>query len=177
VPMNGRRQVFVRPLVVVASVLVLLGVTATPAVAHGGESSSAEELVLTAIAVLEVHPVPGAAVDDKIRDAQDAKDRSGVKMDLVRQAGGALVRGDVAATKRLLEQSVGACPDSDILYVNDQSEKPPCVAPTQALALARHSVGGTSEVVLLIVAGAFALAGFAIIRQPRLRVHRAGGVR
>src|SRR5438046_1656776 len=121
--MSGRRRVFVRFLVVVASGLVLLGVAAMPAVAHGGESSSAEELVLTAIAVLEVHPVPAAAVDDKIRDAQEAEDPSGVKVDLVRQARAALVRGDIAGTKRLLERSVGACPDSDILYVSDQSEK------------------------------------------------------
>jgi hypothetical protein len=167
----------VGPVVVVASVLVLLGITATPAGAHGGESSSAEELVLTAIAVLEVHPAPGAAVDNKIRDAQEAKDPSGVKMDLVRQARAALVRGDIAGTKRLLEQSVGACPDKDILYVTDQPEKPPCVAPAHALALARRSVGGTSEVVLLILAGVFALAGAVIIRQPHLRLHRTGGVR
>lgn len=175
--MIRRGTVFFRPVAVLASALLILGGTATAAGAHGGDSSSAEELVLTAIAILEVHPALSAAVDDKIIDAQKAKDPSGVKMTLVRQAGTALERGDIAETKRLLEQSVGACPDNDILNVSDQSPKPPCVPPAHSLALARHSVGGTSELVLLILAGVLALAGLAIIRLPHLRARRAGSTR
>jgi hypothetical protein len=172
--MNAPLRSLFRLLAVLVSVLLLLGGTASAAAAHGGESSSAEELVLTAIAVLEVHPAPSAAVYDKILDAQEAKDASGVTMALVRQAGTALERGDITATKQLLEQSVGACPDNDILNVSDQPQKPPCVPPPHSLAIGRRSVGGTSEIVLLIIAGVLALAGLAIIRQPHLRSRRAG---
>ena len=167
-----------RPLTVAALVSLLVGATATAAGAHGGEGSTpASELVRIAIAILEVHPAPDAAVDDKIHDAEDAEDQSEVRIDLVRQAGEALDRGDVATTKRLLEESVGGCPDNDVLDVADQSQRPPCVAPTHALALARRSVGGTSEVVLLIVAALFAIAGLGIIRHPFLRARHAGGDR
>jgi|GEM_PF-3793044 hypothetical protein len=174
--MSRSGSVFLRLLTVLVSAFLIVFATATAAVAHGGAGGTAEELVLTAIAVLEVHPAPSAAVDDKIIDAQKAKDASGVKMALVRQAGLALERGDVTGTKRLLEQSVGACPDNDILNVSDQSPKPPCVAPAHSLALARRSVGGTSEIVLLIVAGIFGLSGAVIIRHPRRRLHATGGV-
>ena len=177
VAMNGMRQWFTRFVGLLVSALLVFGVAATAAAAHGGGSSSAEELVLTAIAVLEVHPAPSAAVDDKIIDAQKATDPSGVKIDLVRQAERSLERGDIAAAKRLLEQSVGACPDNDILNVSDQSPKPPCVPPAHSLALARRSVGGTSEIVLLILAGVLALAGLAIVRLPHLRAGRAGSTR
>jgi hypothetical protein len=167
---------FGRAVGMVAVALGLVAVMAVPASAHGGESDSAEELVLTAIAILEVHPTPGAAVEDKINDAQEAKDLSGVRMNLVRAAGDTLHLGDVATTKRLLEQSVGACPDADILYVSDQDAKPPCVAPAHSGVIDRRALGGTTEVVLLIVAGLLALAGVAIVRHPRVRSDRGAAV-
>jgi hypothetical protein len=148
----------------------LLGVTATAASAHGDEKNKpSADLVRIAIAILEVHPMPNAAVDDKIHDAEDAMDQSDVKMNLVKQAGQALDKGDVVATKRLLEESIGECPDNDILYVSDQSPKPPCVAPAHALAVSRKSVGGTSEVVILLIAGVLLLAGILVIRHPYVR--------
>ena len=152
-----------------AIALCLVVTVAGSASAHSGESASAEELVLTAIAILEVHPTPGAAVEDKINDAQVATDPSGVRMRLVRAAGDALHRGDIVDTKRLLDQSVGACPDNDILYVSDQNTKPPCVPPAHSGVIDRRPVGGTSEIVLLIVAGLLALTGAAIVRHPRVR--------
>ena len=171
------RRIFSRAATAAVMVIGLVGVMAMPASAHGGESNSAEELVLTAIAILEVHPTPGAAVEDKVNDAQEAKDPSGVRLNLVRAAGDALHRGDVVATKRLLEQAVGACPDEDILYVSDQNAKPPCVAPAHSGVIDRRAVGGTSEIVLLVVAGLFALAGVAIVRYPRVRTSQGAASR
>ena len=163
---------FARPLAVVALVFGLLAVSATAAGAHGDEENTpASDLVRIAIAVLEVHPAPGAAVEDKIIDAQEATDKSDVDIALVKQAGEALARGDIAATKRLLEQSLGECPDADVLFVSDQSPKPPCVAPAHALAVARKSVGGTSEVIILIIAALLAIAGLVVLRNPFVRRH------
>ncbi len=165
-------------MLVLAAVLVVGAVSATPAFAHGGATSeSASEIVLEAIAILEVHPGPSAAVDDKVRDALAAEDQSGVQASFVRSAGSALARGDIAATRRLLEQAVGACPDADILYVADQRARPPCVAPAHAFTLSRRSVGGTSEVVILVIAGILAVGGVAIIRHPRVRTQAERGVR
>ena len=158
---------FARPLAVVALVFGLLAVSATAASAHGDEENKpASDLVRIAIAVLEVHPAPGAAVEDKIIDAQAATDKSGVDIALVKQAAAALARGDVAATKRLLERSLGECPDADVLFVSDQSPKPPCVAPAHALEVARQSVGGTSEVIILVIAALLAIAGLVVVRNP-----------
>jgi hypothetical protein len=157
-----------------ALALALTVATGTAAYAHGGEANvSASELVLTALAILEVHPAPAAAVEDKIADAQDAKDQSGVDLAVVKQAGEALDRGDVAQTKALLERSVGECPDADILYVNDQPEKPPCIVSAHELSQPRRAVGGTSEVVILIVAAALALVGILIITHPYVRRRRS----
>jgi hypothetical protein len=155
---------------VVALAFGLLAVGATPAGAHGDEKNKpASDLVRIAIAVLEVHPAPDAAVEDKILDAQKAEDKSGVDIALVKQAGEALARGDMALTKRLLEKSLGECPDPDVLYVSDQPPKPPCIAPAHSLAEPRRSVGGTSEVIILIIAAVLAVAGLAVIRHPFVR--------
>jgi hypothetical protein len=113
--------------------------------------------------------MPNAAVADKIHDAQDATDQRDVKMNLVKQADVALEKGDVATTKRLLEESIGECPDNDVLYVSDQSPKPPCVAPAHALAVSRRAVGGTGEILILIIAAALFLVGLIVIRHPYVR--------
>lgn len=165
-----------RSLGVIALVLVASVAPASPAFAHGGEADlSASELLLEAMAILEVHPAPSAAVEDKINDAMNAKDQKEVRVALLRPALTALGRGDVAVTKRLLEQAVGACPDADILYITDQRARPPCVAPAHAVTIARRSVGGTSEVVILVVAAVLLLAGVAIIRHPRVRMQSERG--
>ncbi len=154
----------------VVAYVAYVGATATTASAHGDEKNKpSADLVRIAIAILEVHPSPSAAVDDKIHDAEVAGDKSGVQIALVQQAKAALDRGDVAATKRFLEQAIGECPDSDVLYVSDQSPKPPCIAPAHALAVARKAVGGTSEIVILIIAAGLALAGIAVISHPFVR--------
>ena len=163
---EGKRR-FVRPLAVVAVGFGLVSVGATAAGAHGDERNKpSSDLVRIAIAVLEVHPAPGAAVEDKIIDAQAAVDKSGVDIALVKRAGEALARDDVPATKRLLEESLGECPDADVLFVSDQSPKPPCVAPAHALAVARKPIGGTSEVVILVIAALLAVAGLIVVRNP-----------
>ena len=156
-----------------ALALVLVGATAGAAYGHGDEAgTSASELVQTAIAILEVHPAPAAAVADKIADAQAAEDQSGVDIALVKQAGEVLDRGDVAKAKALLERSVGVCPDADILYVSDQAAKPPCTVSVHELSQPRKAVGGTSEVVILVVAGILALLGVLTVTHPYVR--RAG---
>lgn len=153
-----------------AASLVALTALAVPAGAHGEDlSTSAADLVRTAIAILEVHPSPSAGADDKIHDALDATDQAEVKVALVRQAAEALDKGDVARTQRLLESSIGECPDSDVLYVADQSPKPPCVAPVHALAVSRKSIGGTSEAIILAVAALLVIAGVLVIRHPFVR--------
>ena len=160
----------VRALAALLLVSFGVGAGATAASAHGAEGNiSAADLVRTAIAVLEVHPAPSAAVDDKIHDALDAKDQRDVDVALVTQAGEALDAGEVASAKALLERSIGECPDNDVLFVSDQSPTPPCVAPRHALAVARRSIGGTGEVVVLIIAALLVLAGVAVIRHPYVR--------
>ena len=151
---------------------------AAPAFAHGGEADlTASELLLEAMAILEVHPAPSVAVEDKINDALDAKDQKAVRMELLRPALTALGRGEIAATRRLLEQAVGACPDADILYITDQRARPPCVAPAHAVTVARRSVGGTSEVVILVLAAVLFLVGVTIVRHPRIRMRSERGAR
>jgi hypothetical protein len=170
---NGHE--LVRSIVVLGSAVALFGATASAAGAHEGEAGiPSRELVQVAIAILEVHPVPEAAVEDKIADAQESEDQSGVKIALVKEAGEALERRDVAATKRLLEQSIGECPDADVLYVSDQPVRPPCVVSVHELAVSRRSVGGTSEVVLLVIAAVLSLAGVTVIRHPFVRKGRGG---
>ena len=152
------------------SALALVAATGPAAYAHGGEAGvSASELVLTALAVLEVHPAPAAAVEDKIADAQEAEDQEGVDIALVKQAGEALDRGDIAQTRALLERSVGECPDADILYVSDQPEKPPCTVSAHELTQPRKAVGGTSEIVILVVAAILAAIGMLITTHPYVR--------
>ena len=170
--MKRQRHSPVRRRWVVATALALTIVAGTGAVAsaHGGEGGvSASELVLTALAVLEVHPAPAAAVEDKIADAQEAENKSGVDLALVEQAGEALDRGDVARAKTLLERSVGECPDADILYVSDQPDAPPCTVSAHELSQTRKAVGGTSEIAILVVAATLAFVGIVIIRHPYVR--------
>lgn len=165
-------------LALVALALVASAAFPTAAFAHGGATNaSASELLLEAIAILEVHPAPSVAVEDKINDALAAKDQQAVRVKLLRPALGALGRGQVAATQRLLEQAVGACPDADILYVSDQRARPPCVAPAHAVAVADRSVGGASEVAILVIAAGLFLVGWAIIRHPKVRMSQPRGTR
>jgi hypothetical protein len=167
---RGNARGLARWVVILGLVIAYVGATATTASAHGDEKNKpSADLVRIAIAILEVHPSPSAAVDDKIHDAEVATDKADVKLALVQQAKAALERGDVAATKSLLEQSIGECPDPDVLYVSDQSPKPPCIAPAHSLAVARKAVGGASEIVILIIAAALALGGIVVIRHPFVR--------
>jgi hypothetical protein len=166
---------FARAFAVVTIAFMIVGSSGTVAGAHGDEKNTpAADLVRIAIAILEVHPAPGPAVEDKIHDAQEATDQRHVDLQLVKQAGDALATGDIPTTKSLLEASIGGCPDDDVLYVSDQSPRPPCVAPAHALAVSRSSIGGTSEVIILILAGVLAIGGFAVIRHPFVRGHRRG---
>lgn len=164
---RATRRRFVLRLVGVVMLGLLTSLSGTAnAGAHGGEAEgSASELVLQALAVLEVHPAPAAAVTDKLQEALDASDQQGVRRERLVAAGQALERGDIRGTKEQLEAAVGECPDADILYVSRQPARPPCTVASSALVHPRRAIGGTAEVVILVIAAGLALAGVAIVRH------------
>ncbi len=90
---------------------MLLSAPAAPAFAHGGnDSDKAGVLVRQAIAYIVNEPGNTAGAADKINDAKDAADKTGVDLNLVAQAGDAFDRGDIHRARTLLERSIGARP-------------------------------------------------------------------
>jgi len=84
---------------------------ATAAGAHGqGESDESRQLVLQAIAYIVDDSGNHEAILDKIKDAQRAKHKEGVALDLVAQAQDLFEATDVHQARSLLERSIGARP-------------------------------------------------------------------
>lgn len=89
----------------------LLMAVLAPAVAwaDGDEDTDrAFDFVRQAIALIVNTPEDMAGIEDKIGDAEEAPDPSDVRIPLVRQAEQAFGDGDMHATRRLLERSIGA---------------------------------------------------------------------
>ena len=103
-----------RTSVIVASITALFAMLlalAMPAAADApGESDESAQLVREAIALIVNTPGNMDAVDEKIVDAEKAPKQDGVDLDIVRQAGVALQRGDMHQARLLLERSIGAQP-------------------------------------------------------------------
>ena len=94
-----------------AALVVVLLVATVPGVAwgHGGEENErAYDLTRQAIALIVNTPDDMDAIADKINDAIEAKNASGVQMPLVEQAKGALEAGDMHQARALLEKAIGA---------------------------------------------------------------------
>lgn len=92
--------------------LLLLGLGARPAGAHGGEETD-EALVLVRQAIALVVSSPGepGEIQERVQAAVQAPDVSGVDVALVEQADAALSDGsDMTEVRALLEGSIGAGP-------------------------------------------------------------------
>lgn len=126
--------------------LLLLGLallTGPPSQAHEGEGVSAREGVLQAIAYLVSSPGDMEAVEEKIADAQEAEDTSGVDLTLVRRAESALVDGDMMLARALLQRAVGAGTDMSGADMRPILQVPPGA---DTVPLATGEATGTSIV-------------------------------
>ena len=163
-------------LVVAAGALVGL---ASPAMAHEGEESvPAITNVQEGIAILAEHPgvFPTAEVIDhamdKVGDALESEDTSGVLLDLVQQAKDALDAGNIDEALTLLERSIGACPGAPVIEPEDAPRTPPplsspCPSVAHIQALDRSPIGGAKEPVLIAVGAVLILAGLGLARRIR----------
>jgi hypothetical protein len=97
--------------VVALGALLVLLFSAGPTAAHEGEQSAqASDLVRQGIALIVNTPKDTMAIEDKINDAINADDKTGVDIALVQQAKAALEAGDLHRVRALLEVSIGAQP-------------------------------------------------------------------
>jgi hypothetical protein len=124
---------------VVAVALLLAG--ARPASAHEDdeEGTTAAEFVRQAIALIVNTPSDTEGIADKINDASEAEDASGVDVALVDEAGAAFAAGDVHQARALLERSIGAQP-----HINE-AEPPPIRETTPTAAGDSEEMGEMGE--------------------------------
>ena len=160
----------------VASGVFILNLPA--ALAHEGEEeTSAKELVLQGIALLRGQPDQSEAIEDKMHDALEAEDASGVELSLVERADEAFEGGDLHEARDLLEEAVGAAPHR---VVEDpgkgvRSPAPESEEETEAAAVLHEqeiSGGlrgpeGTVDWTLVVLAGLLGIVGLALARRFR----------
>lgn len=92
-------------------VVVASGALVVPAQAHAGEKTiKATNLVKQGIAYIINEPDHPDSALDKMKDALDSTDTSGVFLDYVKQAQTAEKAGDIHKARALLEASIGAKP-------------------------------------------------------------------
>lgn len=163
----------------VASLIVAL--LAPPAFAHG-KKLPAKKLVEQAIALLRTQPNQVEAIEDKLHDALEAKDTSGVDLALVRRADQAFDRRDLHRAWDLLEEAIGAAPHRVVRRPNPRPRMPaatPAAPPTsmpmpgeqaqqavlheQALEGGVRAPHGTAGPALLGIAGLLALLGGLVV--------------
>jgi hypothetical protein len=162
--------------VLIAGASVGLG---PPAAAHEGEESVPPITnVQEGIAILAEHQgsfPPAEVIDhamDKVGDALESEDASGVLLDLVQQAQDALDAGQIDEALILLERSIGACPGAPVIEPQDAPRTPPslsspCPSVAHILPLDRSPVGGTEEPVLIAVGAVLILTGLGLARRIR----------
>src|SRR6266545_3328622 len=92
------------------------------AVAHGNEP--AKKLVQEAIALIRTQPESLDEIKDAVADALEAKDTTGVDLDLVRKAQTAIDAGDLATAETELELSIGAAPGHVVETPNAEPGQP-----------------------------------------------------
>ena len=164
------------PVALVTALLTF--VPLTRARAHGAEADiPAKTLVEQGIAIIRTQPDQMDAIADKIKDALDSKDPTGVDLALVGQAQTAFEAGDLSQTELLLEQAIGLTPGSPVISPNEQPrQQPSSIASSEPAnhlqALAGSPLGGTAEVVLLAGAGVLALVGLALAALVGLALAR-----
>jgi hypothetical protein len=144
---------------------------AAPASAHEGEEKvPARTQVQVAVALITTQPEQMDLAADRINDAIEAEDQSGVDIDRVKQAQAAFRAGDVPRTELLLEQALGACPGEPVVNpagVRAKLPQTPCPTPAHELALGRVRPQGTALPVLLSVGAVLALGGMVLARRIR----------
>ena len=161
-----------------AAIVVALAIPGPAAHAHEGEEeTSAKELVLQAIALLRGQPEQTEAIEDKMHDALEAEDGSGVDLALVEQADELFEAGRLHEAQDILEEAVGAAPHRVIENPGKGVRSPaPEPEPTAEAAPVLHEKEvagglegpeGTAGPVLLGLAGVFLLLGLFIVRRVR----------
>jgi hypothetical protein len=195
-PRLGRRS---RGHLIVTSAFVLVTATLTwapGAWAHGGETTAmASDAVRQAIAHLVHDPPNMAAVEDKVGDALEAEDTSGVDLALVEEAQAAVEANHMMRARILLERAIGARSDLAGTDMQPILQVPPG---SSTVSLAVGSATGTNvvtdempgrgaltgtDLVLLLLAGLMAVCGVLLsfrvrppdsIRALRRLARRAG---
>ena len=168
--MRGTRIVFWS--IQVATLAALLLGSARPALAHEGEENvPASTSVQEAIAIIRSQPELTDDIADKVGDALESEDQSGVDVDLVRQAQDALDANDLPRAELLLEQAIGACPGATVSSPGSiRSPQPittPCPKPAHLSTLASAPIGGAAEPVLLTIAALMMAGGVLLARRIR----------
>lgn len=157
---------------------VLVGGLAPASFAHEGEDeTSAKELVLQAIALLRSQPEQKKSIEDKMHDALEAEDGSGVDLVLVEQADEVFEAGEVHEAWDVLEEAVGAPPhrvvDKPGKGVRSPAPEPEATAEAvpvlheTELAGGLQAPEGTAGPVLLTLAGIFLVVGMLIVGRFR----------
>src|SRR6266508_2229410 len=82
-----------------------------------------------AIALLRTQPNQVQAIEDKLHDALEAKDATGVDLALVRKADEAFDRRDLHRAWDLLEQAIGAAPHRVVRRPNPRPRMPAATPP------------------------------------------------
>jgi len=94
--------------VLIVSALLLLAIPQL-ARAHD-ENAPAKKLVQAAIALIRNQPEQLDEIKDAVKDSLEAKDTTGVDLDLVRKGEAAIDAGDLATAELELELAIGAAP-------------------------------------------------------------------
>jgi hypothetical protein len=152
---------------------------AFPAMAHEGEESvPAITNVQEGIAILAEHQAsfpPTEVIDhamDKVGDALESEDTTGVLLDLVQQAKDALDAENLDEALTLLERSIGACPGAPVIEPENAPRTPPplsspCPSVAHIQPLDRSPIGGIKEPVLIAAGAVLILAGLGLVRRIR----------
>ncbi|EWT07768.1 hypothetical protein N864_23585 [Intrasporangium chromatireducens Q5-1] len=130
----------------IVAVLTITSFLSLPQVAfaHGDEGAvPARESVLQALAYVVNTPDNMDAITDKLKDAQESADQSGVNLAAVKRAMTALSAGNMRQVRTLLEQSIGAKVDLTGLNVRHVLQVPPGLA---SVSLATEEQPGTQTV-------------------------------
>ncbi len=145
--------------------------SASAAFAHAAEKDvPALTLVQEAIAIIRSQPDLMDDAADKIKDALDSSDPTGVDLGKVQQAQKTLEAADLAQTELLLEKAIGACPGAPVVTPAGIRTPPitsPCPKPSHLTALNRVPVRGAARPVLLGLAVVAIAGGLLLARRIR----------
>jgi len=159
-----------------AAVLATLTLALVPgtAWAHGPEGTErAYDLVRQAIALIVNTPDNMDSIADKVTDATEAADSSGVQIPLVKQAKKAMDAGDLHQTRALLEKSIGARVHTDTSEPVPIGQPAPVGADTGTVAAVdpmpgRNGLAG-SDWIMLALSVVVGVGGIALSLKLRPR--------